>query len=216
MRRILIFTSVCTLISCVVCFSQEKISGIGKLKIFSSVTELKNMGFKNMQKVTEMKIMDKKNTLYEIISDTVKGNKKEVEGYYNPNIRVFYIPELEIAKDVIIHRLKLVYYRDSLINAFASEVWGMWKKEDGIKQILDVYKNKYKLLKIDKNKNETQYTSYFETISLSVQLSITIEFLIGGETHYFLFMKDATKNLNLLDEPYEKRILQRKSSFNEL
>ena len=104
-------------------FSQTTISGIGKLKLYSPISIINDLGYNSKTKKLSTQgdyyryIYEKStgSNIYEIIADSITGTNG-CFGYFNPKIRLFYLPNYEITSTLKITQVKLLFYNDILIS----------------------------------------------------------------------------------------------------
>lgn len=150
--------------------AQNQISGIGKLKLYSPLSLISELGYTNDTKVINNQtdyftlVYEKfsGDKMYEIVQDSI--TEFGYGGYYNRDVRVFYLPSYQVVPTITINCLELTFYKDSLIsiNCFPSEE---------LKEALDL---KYGHSKIDlKEKDHTYTNTYTGTIVVKTDQTIT-------------------------------------------
>jgi hypothetical protein len=102
-------------------FCQTQLTGIGQLKLYSSISQLPELGNNDNIKLIKTQedffkyAYDKTSgEICEIVQDSMTG--EGYGGYYNKDIRKFYIPAYKVIPTLEVKCLNLVYYKDSLIS----------------------------------------------------------------------------------------------------
>jgi len=102
--------------------SQTPLTGIGKLKLYSPISLINELGYNENTKIIDnksdfFKYAYKKSSgdnIYEIVQDSTK--EKFYGGYYNKDVRKFYLPSYKVIPTLEINCLNLVFYKDTLIS----------------------------------------------------------------------------------------------------
>lgn len=136
-------------------YTQVKITGVGKLKLYSDISLINELGYSpKTKKICTMddyfKYVYKKSSgdkIYEIYADSINGING-CYGYYNKDIRFFYVPKYDLISDLTITGLELLFYRDSLISI----------KCDGETKLCDALDLKYGKSKLDLKEKEHTFT----------------------------------------------------------
>jgi len=213
-------------------FGQNFMNRIGDFKMYDSPSKLAELGFTNPKQVrskaeyTNMKFSNSKNNLYEIITDTINGDKfDDFQNYYNPQIKSFYFRSMEIAKDIILKNVRIIYYKDSLIS-FTCYDSPQVSRNMGLSKLEDIYTTKYgiKSTKEEKNTKENSNTS---TVSYETSLP-NITCFISTKIYKYVYGKTTIiKSLNFYDKAkriesqieerhIEKRIKSKNSNYSNL
>jgi len=226
------------LLACVAAFTcmaqtqKQIITGIGKLKLDSPISLLSDLGYnENSPKIkTEREYMAKiynkteGHEVYALGSDTITGDNCSYEAYYNPKVKVFYIPKCQILESLSISKVYLTFYNDNLIdiscdfsfelkNAFNlkyGQATETTEKED--RQFTDsktgekvTRTNIHQIYKWDTNNPEIDCTGRELTIYVSDDKTI--------ETSYFNVKKSKLiKEIDQEEMAYRKRVKIRKEN----
>ena len=155
---------------------ESVVKGIGKLKLGSSPAVLSELGYDvrravqiNTQKAYVSKIYDNytEHILYQLLPDSKSAYNSVLESTFHPDVKVFYIPKLELIQGLVCKGVVLKYLNDSL---YSIEVHHPWDLEQALilKYGLLSEKERQKdcrctVLGIQLDKKETTTTRIYDT-----------------------------------------------------
>lgn len=106
--------------------SQTPLTGIGQLKLYSPISLINDLGYTSNTKIIDNQADYFKyvyeqysgDNIYEIVMDSTKQSEQSdyYDGYYNKDVRKFYLPVYEVIPTLKIEGLSLVFYKDTLVS----------------------------------------------------------------------------------------------------
>jgi len=136
-------------------FSQNQILNIGKLKLYSPVSTLVELGYdSNPRKIRNWDQYYHNvyknysgNKIFEIIADSI-SSKNMIIGFTNPKVRFFYITQCNITSNLTLNGVELIFYNGELISISCQ----------GKKELSDALDLKYGTAKVEVTKEDHTFT----------------------------------------------------------
>ncbi|OAV70685.1 hypothetical protein Barb4_01170 [Bacteroidales bacterium Barb4] len=220
----------CSLLICNLCFSQEKITGIGKLKLFSSANVIKEIGYikEPILVTSEREYLSKVYKKYEnkelyLLGISENKNDKIARVPFCDSVKVYYIPSYIPVDGVVLSGITLKFFNDSLYSIMIDSPDGLraaltlkyGKPEHEKKEKERIFVNG---LGIEITKIDSEYTTTWEKENKEISCYYFSKFYHSdkGELNHFeyfsLFNVPMADNVEKIDKENTKKIIDKEEN----